>query len=1092
MTRQELPPQAALVKHAVGSVNTCSSTTLDQLASLLGESQLSVSVRTEKDGAQLPSNRSTAITAAKSLRPRNTRKRVVVEVVEIHEEVARSLEPTEKIRLATEIVNSSLKGLTEAIRPIARNSPGARKSQCLSSMTPSASTNTPLQPRCVNRISKRSEEKTQCRRSSSALSDQQNPGVVALAECARLAFSVLRKSTSQNGPELQMPKYQLETGMSALISKLITLGLDDLAMKELRILLRRISSTEGPSDVAPQSKKVKDRFLPGVKQTLVDLFCLAQGPRDKGCLPLLVASQLQVLKLMKSRRGSPTNIELVIEHLQLSAPYSPVNFILQMASQPTVGSQEKAARQLELLSQLLLALCPDTSSTEDNAAVDARRSISPHSALDIQLLSLKTRTMWWELSSHQPNFHSELLEPFVRYARVFARRSKLSSLEKYEKIKDAFAYFSEMMDIKSATPSHISGYTGSSAAILAELYQNLVDMAIENSRPDEAIQWCQESVALARKSGASQSHLCGVLCQLSVLKLQTDSEGTHHGDALTVVRDTIKALESDLQGDSADLDNVLIHLARLRKAAFVMIASISTTKEFGASPISSPLINKSIEIISLIPTFLIRYIGSAPDSKTSNKQFARYQQRRKLADKLIKPTIETIANLAKLPISKHDESWKRIDRALQDCVRLIIFNGAHPQDQGSLPSEEIIEDVLFLTLSNAYWCYYLREKQNLGNSAALHNVLQKSIDLINGRQLSVKESGFLPVKLEHLGSLHEVSGNQAKSLCAYQEALRTLVDLGCLRIATEEAAQQSLSSLFEKGSSSGVLGRILATYCKVASKIHDNADSINLFYDDSNLSKSERGVILEHQLTALERSLLYKDTQSTGLSALNDISTRLLNIYSTTQYPIRRLRTVVNIFRIHSTNPGILQPDLVVRLLQEREEALPDSLNADAGLERFAANLTASINVYSALLQEPSAEPILGPALGIWCNLVEESPDLATLEEKVGNLSNWLKLLQLVVDYLGMQGYEVERATALQILIAAKSLSLTSLGIELAVDLSALGQQLVRLGLSLRAGLSFQKAKQHIEATDTPTTGTVFCNLASAEYFLEIGNVVKW
>ena len=1091
MSNSKLPPQAAIIKHAVASATTCSSATLDQLTLLLGEPRPLVHLK--KDDVKASHKSRTAVASAKVVPSRTRKKPAIATVIEIHEDVKTSLEPLEKFRLATEIVNSSLKGLTEAIKaPITQKTPHSRKAQNQSCSTDVAQLSTPLQPQSVNQMSKTTDQPLHSRRSSSALSNGRNSGVVALAECGRLAFATLRKLDSQKSSGVKMVQYQLETGMLALISKMVTIGLDDLAIRELRILWKRLSGGEGFSDATKPSKISKDGVSNPVKQSLADLLYFAQIPRDFGYLSLVVALQLQVLKIMALRRGYLASIEASLEHLQSSAPHAPQNLIQKLASESCPESEGKAARQLEILSQSLLALCPSISSADDNAAADTRSNMSPHIALNFQLLSLKTRTVWWELSGHRADTRAELVEPFAKYLRAFSRRSKLSDQDKFETAKNAYISFSKLTGVKIVNPSPIALSHSLRTSKYAEIYQDLADLALRTSQLDEAVQWYRQSVTSARECGASQCRIGSMLCQLSMVLMHGRLDSGQSVDCSRVLGDVIKILEDDLEGDSAELDEFLMSVARLRKVAFLMVADTSTTKEYDNSTTLPPHILSSIEFLSLIPTLLMRYIGSGPNPGSSDKLSARYQQRQRLAERMIKPTVETIANFSKLHVTHDTNTWRKIDKALQKCARLVTFIEVHSQDQSTLPGEEVAAASLALMLSNAYWCHYLKEKQTSRRSKDLHMVLQKSIDLIRECKEPEKITGFLPVKLEHLGIFYEQSKNLTESLHAYTEALRVLIDTGSLDIITEDAATRPLSFALSKDGLSGSLGRILSAYCKLAYRIDGKETPISLFFDDERLSIIKRGVILEHQLTVLEKTLQTQNSSVILSPTLQEIASRLLDVYTETENPIRRLRTVVQLLRIHFAYPLVLRADICSHLLCEQGKAFPESFDTDSGLQMIVANLIASRDAYCALLQGVCASLTLQPVMKTWHDLVQASPNSKSLQEKIGSLSDWLNLLQSVAEYLGMQGYEVQRTMVLDIMIAVKELTSTYPEEGLVVDLSALGQQLVRLGFSMKAGISLQKAKRYVENTNVSTSETLFWHLASAEYFLEIGNATKW
>ena len=1084
MTRMELPLQVASIKQAVSSAITCSSTTVEDLKLLLTSVQ-------EKKAEVGKTTKATNENTVPIIRPvKKSTKKPTVAVVEIHEDVGVCLQPLERFRLATEIVNATLKGLTEAIKAPPLQKPNRpRKSLRRSSSSQSSGSPNLLRPQCVNLPPQATTSKGRCpRRSSSAISDGQTPGVLALAECSRLAFATLRKLNISGDPKFQMPQLQLETGMSALISKMIALGLDDLATRELRILTRRLSSANNTTQSKGHAKRSNSDILPAEKQTLVDLLHLDTAMIHGELLSLTIASQLQVLKLISSRKR-PSIIEAAFEHLRLSTPYSPANTILQSVTENNPGSREKAARQLEILSQTLFSLCPSASSGEDAIAGDSRKSVPPHVVLNYQLLALEIRVKWWEVSGHHGDIIAEMASPFAKYLRAFSRRSLLTVSEKYAKAKVAYTDFSGLIQADNTIPHPLQA---SEISPYLEINHILANLARDSPHPDEAMQWMIKSLAHMKDHGMSPTRICDTLCQISALEIQAELEGRGRDDPSVTLDETIQALKGDLKGDSAELDELLISIARLRKVTFLAINKHSRHATDGILGLSQNALLKYIDVISLNVTFLVRYIGSRPKCDPSSRSSLRYQQRRVLVDKVFKPSIESITALARLPVSDHDEVWERVDQALQDCARLSsLLEADLPSEEASIYNKNFGESP-FLVLSNAYWCRYLKRKQSSAGPAELRCNLQKSIRLISERPPFEKNTGFLPVKLEKLGALYESSGEPTKALTTYTGALETLIGNNCLREAVEDAATRPLFQIFGKDGKYSVFGRILSAYSRVAFKGDSNKRSIKPLFDDTTIPPAERGLLFEEQLRMLMSTLQTNASLIQTQPTLREVSRSLLAIYNKEQYPIRRLRTIVTLLWFHSANPLVLSPDTVQQLLQKHELDVSETAGADVGLQRFAAHLKASLEVCFTMLQPPFAGHCIQPALEAWYDLVVDSPNLESIQDRVGDVPDWLNQLRSLVEYLGMQGCEVQQASTLRILTTVQGLQDSTAPSELVQNLSEYSTQILNLGYSGEAGVSLQKAKRYMDTIVIPRYAGIRWHLASARYFLEIGSTPKW
>jgi hypothetical protein len=115
----------------------------------------------------------------------------------------------------------------------------------------------------------------------------------SIAECARIAFSCLRTLQASKISGIDFPDLQLENGMSVLIGKLVSLGLDDLAIKELRVLKRRLDSAEG----SKRSSASKGAVTANA-QTLSDMLDFGKAQFTGAKLGLVITTQLQILRLI--------------------------------------------------------------------------------------------------------------------------------------------------------------------------------------------------------------------------------------------------------------------------------------------------------------------------------------------------------------------------------------------------------------------------------------------------------------------------------------------------------------------------------------------------------------------------------------------------------------------------------------------------------------------------------------------------------------------------------------------------------------------------------------------------------------------------
>lgn len=1093
MTRQELSLQAASTTHAVGSAATCDASTVELLAKLLTPTLESVppsivSTKALKGPKSAASSRTTALKETKA--KRGTK----VTVLEVDEKEEHLLRPHERYVLATETVNATLKALAEALKsppvqtihqstkPVNKITAGPKP---VSKSTTNRNTK-PLQPRCVNRMSASSDEIACSRRASSAISTGPAPGVIAQAECARLAFAALRSMNAQKDLGIEMPYLQLESGMSVLIGKLIALGLDDLAVKELRLLKRRLDtfsqSSKGELTFGQVRIGVGQRATAVEKETLADLLHFVADSSNEKVMRLIITTQLQILKLLALKRR-PSMIEAALKHVQLSARHAPANLIINLATSDEPSSSAKAAQQLESLAQSLLSLCPSVSSADDELASNPKRSVSPEVALELQLSAFEIRTRWWQLSTHCCDVGKELFEPFARCLAAFRRRCTLANEDKYSVAEHALDRLKMSLKMK----------TGSEHALFGSIYKLLAELAQESRRLNDAIKWHKKLTTNLPSIEGSKAQACASLCRIASLSLQSMDATTPKQDTLAILKEAAGCLGGDVRGDAAELDDLLVAVVGVRKSTTLLLSESLKSAASWKDSKSTPLMEQCSELLLLCPKFLVRYIGNAPDLSENEKILSRYEQRRKVAGKVLRPTIDSVMIVAQFSVAVDRSRWERVSVALQDCARLALVFDEDASELFPATSNAEPQQSTLRALSNVYWRRYLHLKQADGQGGEIQQCLRVSADLIKDRGLIEKVSGFLSVKLEKLGASYEASGNLIKACGAYAEAMQEQIDAGLLRVAADYAITRSPSEVFEADGEFAIFERILSAYLKTVLGLRESEIRSRVPFDSHAMSDTERGLLLERHLTILDSILSAQGPSEYLCEAVRVTSRAILSVYTQDVYPIRRLRAMVQLLRLHFGHPTVLDAVLVDSILRE-SGTVPKltTANADTGLQKLIAHLTASRTACLAfLLENPTMQSFM-PALGNWSKLVQGFRDWEMIRQHIGNIPDWLLHLSSIADYLELQGHGTSMICVLHIIATVHELQEPVQASTLVSDLSALGLQYIRLGYSAKAGLTLNKAQRFVETADIAAPVVLQWLMAYAEYLLCIGNLSKW
>ncbi|RYC62966.1 hypothetical protein CHU98_g3266 [Xylaria longipes] len=453
--------QADAIRSAVASVSTCTPAISASLKELLQGRQDN---NDEPSNSSLNPPRKTTQTSTKTKSSTTTATRKPAKTVGDARHGSSDMSPKEKALLATHIVNAALKALGEAAkapqllnprRSPAKNDTAKPASRTRLRRSASVPT-TPLQPRSLNRV----ETSPVITKASLLPPTAASTSCLALVECARVAFATLR--SLQASGAVTLPELQLESGMSSLIAKLIALRLFDHAVKELRILKRRLESMA----TGNQNKKN-------------DAPTKSTGPSNSPRAEQDDASRCSITLL--------TVIEFVIA-LELTTIF---------------------------LSQTLLSLTPSLAPKDDNVALEPRLSPSPETSLEVQTLGLVTRLESWKISGHKGDIDKEILLPLSKCLAAFLRRT---SPEHSSKLMTAFKQVREKIGEQDLEVSK------SSQGSLATIYQLLAKASQEAGNSKEAKKWTSKWKGLMKPDEGSAAKFCAVTAQLLALSLEDPSE----------------------------------------------------------------------------------------------------------------------------------------------------------------------------------------------------------------------------------------------------------------------------------------------------------------------------------------------------------------------------------------------------------------------------------------------------------------------------------------------------------------------------------------------------------------------------------------
>jgi separase len=1061
---------AGSVRAAISSTTTCSPATVTLLTDLL----LPKSSTAETKGLQVSKiiDKATAKTAKKStVRAPQSRTRTNVVEKENVNNHGEQLSIKERSILATEVVNSTLKALTEAIKapsqvrktPASKEEATARKGLRRSSSVPQ----TPLQPRSLNRVSS-SPNISRTTDSSISSKTSCSTGVRSIAECARVGFACLRGLQALKTASLNLPALQVENGMSVLIGKLLSLGMDDLAAKELRILKRRLDGENGHQAAKlPASKETSSTTVP---QSLAELLDFGEIPDGGTKLSLVITTQLQVLRLIVSVR-KPKNIEAAWPLLRSSHKSSPTNLLLKAANDSSLLS--KSARQLQTLSDLLLSMSPSVSTSEDDTALDSRASVSPEIAFALQTIALEIRMLWWRLAGHQGDVGKDLHEPFLRCAQAYARRSPRDAVKVYGNSSDAF------LCLQKAASKYKNAAIQSKSSTMG-IFRLLGSLAKEANMAEEAIAWVEKIQDVLEPGVDSDVKHSAIKARLVALMLRDPCRYTKIVEVFTTL---LNSLENPFKGEASDIDDLLMEVSSARRAAVAVVSSpLEVTNESGSKPNSTAVHQMCESLISLCPRLSLRYLGKRPETGTSSKDHIRFEQRRQF---IIKPAFHAIDSalfLIKCSLKQESLTWEAQDSLLQDCLALIERLQVESSESSAFDAASY-----HIRISNLYYARFLnarREADSTKEGQQLH-MLQRSINCVKTRSVQERNTALISLKIERLAEFYNTTAQYDKLFKTLMELRDEMVENLVLEKVVETAKSLPLRAAWSCDDTTSVLARALQSMLKVYLG-HPDIVTEQWLVDES-WTDEQKGLVLEHELDYLTS---LTNPSATSIELKLDVFNRLVSTYSMSKYPVRRLRAMA----IFQYSHDIQDSGLIHDALESLEAKNIDFVaSQDHGLTDYLKHWEMmAISVVELQKSKPSLE-VLDKCISGWRLIRNQVEDFAGLIRYVEDIPHLLLHLQSLTNFMEMRGLETERLDILQLIADIDGLCCSVAGFDDLVSVySVLGIQWLQLGYSGKAGLSLDKAQRYSSDNDVSYRTRSDLHIAYSQYMLALGNLEQW
>lgn len=1079
MTVKDVQDEVANIKQTIASSTTCTQHTVSQLNHLLfPETSNNATPKTDTVAAKSCTARPTRGGRAPA------RKQPGIAILDAPPKTITPLNDQDRERLATDTVNITLKALSDAVkshslaksRSKAKTAPRAPSPRSTTS-SPKGS-KSPLQPLCVNRVLIGKEHHKASQHSISADDAEAVSGMCAQAECARLAFCILRLSQARKGPGKASHPLQLELAMSTLIGKLIALELFDAAARELWDLKRSLMIA---LDVGQKSGKTLAQKVVSKPRT-TDLLVFPVANMKCPLLAMVVTFQLQVVRLIAAKRDASI-IEDSVEHLSTKASYSPANLIQAQLLSTDSSVRAQVATQLETLSQMTASMSQSLVRGEGQSST--LKSTNPLAALRLQSWSLELRCQWWKVAGHRGNAVKDLLEPFNRFMDAFRRKCTIGLVDGYHTAKDTLSSLERF--IRDVEPSQFSLPTWIQAwrSICCEM----TEFARVCSLDDDRKEWLNKYVNQPVDDSMSPCRRCTEACKKATMFAQYEGRPYSEEETRGVLEDAIRHIEGDLHGSSEELDSLLLVMIRLRKIAAISINKSRAPLEKSETPPSSGLVECCRNICLSSVLFLNRYLGTK--SAHSNEQVVRrYHQRLEQASTVAKLFVDSVVSIARLSKADEPDQWARTEVGLRGCLRLAAaIETDQTSAQNSIPSNATLST--FVSVSNVYWLRYVYFKQSSHNAKEAGTALKASIDAVNQRPLNERSAAQLQTRLEHYANAMEASREYRKAAETNMKALWMHIEMGDLDRAAAAAESQTLPTLFTRESEFASLGRILMAYPRVAIRAKLDKPIDLGFFDDEHMDSASRGIALEQQLASLISQARIRAWRKQVVSFVRAIATKLLALYQPHQFPIRRLRVTDTLLWLQSSYPGMLSLNDLKQCGDGRVVASDEDQGSDSGLFFTVPYLLASREAAFAIQNNRSIsiQQRLEDVFETWNHQITQCAELRGLESMIGDVYVWLLHLQLLADYLDAYGLGLLRLSTLELLHKVREKLLPSDFVASVFDLTEYGLQHLRLGSISKAGVAFHRARQYLKEAEVLKKAGLVYYIGYAEYLLATGNV---
>ena len=1098
------------LKQALTSIELCSAATVNLLNDLLG--------------IKIESCRLNVVSAPETTKPRvplRSRPRAVrldpkpkravnVADVDAPDGATKELSAPEKAVLATEVVNATLKVLTAAVKTPEKILPGLSKASeqgrrsRLSDRPMKRSfsdSKRPLQPRPLNRVSSSpapsSVISTQ-RSSSSSSSSEAHPGLLALAQCARAGMSYLRLSEVSDTGRGKAPGPPLESAMSALIGKLVALGLDELAIREIRMLKTRLATKTRKAPAGQPKPNAVSGRRNGEKEegnvaedSLTSVLELDCTENDSRCLELVVTTQIHALKLICSTART-RSFGPALAALRLSSASSPINLITASTSAFPSG---KVAQWLQNISQILLSMSSSKTLAREKERPAPKLAVAAEIMFEIRCLALRIRKLWWKYSGHAGDVAKEIVKPFLSYTQAYAQRAG-STESTYALVAREYRDLAGE-NAASEVGVEVSDRTGTQ--VRAGALKVLANIAREAGQFDEAVRWTQHSVALLVKDDRSSAIRCAYLARLAAFSLRSTRDKSCAGETLRFLQEAARGLDGSIRGSSIELDELLRDVSLLRREASSFLSRPESSSEQDQS-VEPHFSADAVEVCKVLIFNCLRVFARClgHDSRSSGEKdpdtVLRHQKRTNAFSDAVAGAIDGALYLVRKEIAADGLNWPTLDGVLRDCLVLAHSLDDLPKEQKRNTDGTSVRGSIASKVSNLFWAYHVHSERatGRGDHSNILLALQKSVDSAREASSAGTASTMLALKLEKLGSAYMARGSVASGRKALVDSLQAHIDDGVLRRVADASLRSSMKKALAQKGDVATLGKTLTLLTQSSLKEGSSETSGLEMFVRLAMDDADRTCLLEWQLCILTGSTGSIRGSPSYHSTVMSVSDELLQRATARDSPLQRIRILTLLLSLLADHSSMFPRKFHTRIRDASSAllALASLTNPDP-LLTYQDHLCASLRLCLTLADDAPDAQKIKQSLMVWSRMLERHTCSESLDEGIDDIPLLLNQLSTVANFFVMKGNRRLAIATFNLILRVQDHQGSPDPNELVLNLSSLALQYLHFGYSGKAGLTLTKAQHFVQQALVSSESTMAWYYVYTEYLLILGNAEK-